>query len=359
MSGKKKWTTGCLAKAESQEEYDAVMATVPKTVQPKKLAEFGYKYNDDGRLVQSINGKPFAWLGQKHYDKLGDAIVEEIYTIMRDKYGFKEVQVPLEEAEKGRPSCPIFLSPNWDTAKTVVFLCQGSGAVRPGMWARALCINNSLKEGTIFSYLEECLSNDWGVMVANPNENGVLPPEKLPKGDLTPDQVEQYWLGTPDKDWKALARTRAQNAEPIESSWRPEVHAQLCWDTFIAPKPRPTLIIAHSYGGKCTTALLRTRFELFSTIVAGIALTDAINDLKYRGEKKEHVSFMKAFSLNWVGSKKPLDTPEPPSEAGCTEVSSGHEVHEWTSASCQTSVFPFLKKKLEEFASRPPPHKGG
>ena len=42
------------------------------------------------------------------------------------------------------------------------------------MWARALCINDSLAEGTIFSYLEEALlARDWGILVLNPNQNGV------------------------------------------------------------------------------------------------------------------------------------------------------------------------------------------
>ena len=37
---------------------------------------------------------------------------------------------------------PIFVSPNLDTKATVLLLVQGSGAVRPGIWARALCIND-------------------------------------------------------------------------------------------------------------------------------------------------------------------------------------------------------------------------
>ena len=37
---------------------------------------------------------------------------------------------------------PIFVSPNLDQKATVLLLVQGSGAVRPGIWARALCIND-------------------------------------------------------------------------------------------------------------------------------------------------------------------------------------------------------------------------
>ena len=37
---------------------------------------------------------------------------------------------------------PIFVSPNLHQKATVLLLVQGSGAVRPGIWARALCIND-------------------------------------------------------------------------------------------------------------------------------------------------------------------------------------------------------------------------
>jgi hypothetical protein len=37
---------------------------------------------------------------------------------------------------------PIFVSPDIATKSTVLLLVQGSGAVRPGIWARALCIND-------------------------------------------------------------------------------------------------------------------------------------------------------------------------------------------------------------------------
>jgi hypothetical protein len=37
---------------------------------------------------------------------------------------------------------PIFASPNLHSKATVLLLVQGSGAVRPGIWARALCIND-------------------------------------------------------------------------------------------------------------------------------------------------------------------------------------------------------------------------
>jgi hypothetical protein len=353
----KRWTTGCLAKIASDAEYSEVMLTVPKTTKATKLSDFGYKYDEKLRLVQISSGKPFAWLGQKHYDKLGDAIVNEIYAILREKYGMQQVAFPL--AQDRRPgtendTCPVFVSSNFQEAKAVVVLIQGSGAVRPGMWARALCINNSLNEGAIFGYLEQIFRRGWGVVVLNPNENTVLPPEPEPPADLSPDDIEAYWLATPDAEWKAYSAKRIRSAVPIEGSYRPEVHAISAWTSFIEPNPRPTMVIAHSYGGKCTTAILRTRFQAFSELTAAVALTDAINDLHPRQDHRDHIGFFKRVSKNWVGSKRTLDSLEPPGPCGCVEVSSGHDTHEWTSWSCMGSVFPFLDQKLEEFLSANP-----
>jgi len=48
----------------------------------------------------------------------------------------------------------IYITPGAEIKKNLVLLCQGSGAVRAGMWARALCMNDSLKTGAIFEYLK-------------------------------------------------------------------------------------------------------------------------------------------------------------------------------------------------------------
>jgi hypothetical protein len=47
---------------------------------------------------------------------------------------------------------------------------------RPGQWARALCINDSLEVGTIFPYLRKCAERGWGVVVFNPNQNAGTKP---------------------------------------------------------------------------------------------------------------------------------------------------------------------------------------
>ena len=372
MASGGKWTTGCLAKVTTKEEYDQALATVPRTKTPTRLRDFGYKYDEAGKLVQLSNGKPFAWLGQKHYDYLGDAIVNDIYALLEERYGLRRVLLPAPRPGDApdTPRVPIFVSPDFDTCENVAFVCQGSGAVRPGMWARALCINDALSVGTIFSYLDACKARGWAVIVLNPNEHfvyeeaiavqvqqaaGTLPPAPNPLEAPLSDELAQYWLGTPDPEWKRRATERPRR--PVAHHSRPEEHACYVWEQFVKPAAaKRVAIIAHSYGGCCTTAVVSTFFDDVAARVPGIALTDAINDM-FRREAHNGAAGVRAKqqlmvdrSCNWVASHHKLDTKQP-SRSGAPEVSSGHDKHEWTSASCQPSVFTFLDAKFQAFGA--------
>jgi hypothetical protein len=89
----------------------------------------------------------------------------------------------------------IFMSPDALTNEgTLCIILQGSGAVRydtlhvansivrsiigvmlhrPGQWARALCINESLTIGSILPYLTRCAERKWATIVLNPNQTSV------------------------------------------------------------------------------------------------------------------------------------------------------------------------------------------
>src|SRR5262245_33337746 len=136
MSKFGKWNVGSLSKAQTQEAYDAILKTIPRKFlgAGNTLADFGYYYNEKLQLRQISNNEPFAWLGQKHYDHLGEAIVEKIYSIMEDKYGLRRIVLPFgPDSDKNprstpeNPRAPIFVSPNASTAETLVVLCQGIG----------------------------------------------------------------------------------------------------------------------------------------------------------------------------------------------------------------------------------------
>ena len=69
---------------------------------------------------------------------------------MTQRFGLIEAELPLRE---DGPINNIFLSPNALKCERLMLLIQGSGAVRAGMWARALCINDTLETGSVIPYI--------------------------------------------------------------------------------------------------------------------------------------------------------------------------------------------------------------
>jgi hypothetical protein len=44
-------------------------------------------------------------------------------------------------------------------------------SLRPGVWARSLCINDSLRTGSMFPYFDRAIEEGYGIIVLNPNLN--------------------------------------------------------------------------------------------------------------------------------------------------------------------------------------------
>jgi hypothetical protein len=427
-SAQRRWTTGALSKAKTEAEYDAVLATCPTTPRPRTLQDFGYTFADfdatpgtplgPGRLRQIADpSQGFAWLGQKHYDFIGEAIVEEIYTVLQRRYGMLRLRCPMTsssgavsirdelaramaEARSAAPTgaaaaaaataeqatevdayVPIFATPNCLDCEVLVLLCQGSGAVRPGMWARALCINDTLDQGCIFGYLDRIISRGWGVVVLNPNENTTSPPlrddptclasfaapsaedetagEASSTTSAAADAARDFFLAQTDASWKEQCAQRRREAVSVSGSESPVAHGCYVWQHIAAAASAKAVpIIAHSYGGIVTLGIADAHFDAVCARVPAVAFTDAINQnfkaMRHQPPVKgapAKRAWLAGVLRNWVASDKPLDTPVDPS---LQEVSSGHTKHEYTSASCTESLFAFLDAKVAAWLSGGP-----
>jgi len=81
-------------------------------------------------------------------------VLEYLHAVMAEELGLIKVNIPVDPTSDakdadGSPSSAIFVSPDLLKNSAGLFIIiQGSGAVRPGQWARALCINDSLREGS-------------------------------------------------------------------------------------------------------------------------------------------------------------------------------------------------------------------
>jgi hypothetical protein len=327
---------------------DLALATIPASVKPTKLAELRYEYNANAELRGIDTGEPYIFVSQRHYDALGDCVIEHIFEAM-EALGLQRVAIPETKQDSKEPSSKIFMSPDALTAETLVILIHGSGAVRAGMWARALCINDNLRVGSMLPYIENCKARGWGVVVLNCNENAVVPlseeQEAAEKGGAA--GVKSYYLQATKPDITPDFRRRG--AAIVKCSEDPVTHTLYVFDTFIAKARAANLfIVAHSAGGVCTMRLLNERTKAVLARLKGVAFTDSVHSVGPRDGKKVK-SFMRSGSVcNWAQSKLPLDTQMPGEKSDCLNVSAGHPIHEWTSSSCMVSVFAFLQARLKK-----------
>jgi hypothetical protein len=64
------------------------------------------------------------------------------------KLGLLRVMIP-KNVEDGEAQCPIFISEDWGKKKKGLVLIQGTGDVRAGIWARSVCMNDTLTLGSV------------------------------------------------------------------------------------------------------------------------------------------------------------------------------------------------------------------
>ena len=111
---------------------------------------------------------------------------------MVETYMLQEVWIPedrhLDTKFHSLPKCNIFMSldfknpkPKQNKGRKALVLIQGTGAVRAGIWARSVCINESLELGSMLPFIDACRDLNIPVLVMNPNlscdpETGVTIP---------------------------------------------------------------------------------------------------------------------------------------------------------------------------------------
>lgn len=161
-------------------------------------------------------------------------------------FGLETIHVP-EISKPGNDSkCPIYMSKEFrnitnNKDKTALVLIQGTGAVRAGIWARSVAINDNLEIGSMLPQVEWALSKAMPVIVMNPNYN--VDPEtgvKIPFNDTM------------------------------------SKHAVHVWQNYIVNAGfDKLLVVAHSAGGMCLEAIQRNFKDTFYDQVHQIAITDS------------------------------------------------------------------------------------
>lgn len=199
------------------------------------------------------------------YDALAKGMLDFVQGYMTQVQGLTAVEVA------GEAACPVFMTHGFNhpddaqrvenASKTAVVLMQGTGAVRAGIWARSVCINDGTKLGSMLPQIDWARKQGHEVIVMNPN------------------------VGQSMQD-----------------------HCVRVWREFVEPAGfSKLLVIAHSAGGKCVTAVME-EFPTFFLSVDKLAYTDCPVTIDPDMLDRDQKQWVQAKTVHYVKSNKPLGT---------------------------------------------------
>lgn len=146
--------------------------------------------------------------------------------------------------KEGKAQAPIFKSHDWETnTERALVLIQGTGDVRAGIWARSVCMNDTLDLGSKLPDIEFATQYGFSVIVLNPNYN-------------------KDTDGTP-----VDGKIRGMNH-----------HCNYAWKHFVEDGKCPAkelFVVAHSAGGACIHEIIVNNEQTMIDKVKAVALTDA------------------------------------------------------------------------------------
>ena len=247
-------------------------------------------------------------LHKNEYSKLAHFVIDFVQKQMKNTFKLREVMIPenrhIPRKYHSLPKCNIFMSadfyhpkPDLSTNRNALVLIQGTGAVRAGIWARSVCINENLGLGSMLPFIDVCQNKDIPVLVMNPN----------------------YACDPETKITVPHSQTMAD-------------HAAFVWEHYVIPSGFNQIsIVAHSAGGSCVSEIQRKFKDSFYKQVVNIAYTDSwVIDRKQLSEPQRKFMFRNA--VHYVASEKPLGTILGANAKfdTCPSVSAGHSRHEYT-----------------------------
>ena len=98
---------------------------------------------------------------------------------MVSEKGLIEVLIPEDKDTpinyRDGPKSDIYMSADFlpdfkgPVKESALILIQGTGSVRPGVWARSVCLNENLEKGSMLPLIDAAQRNNMSVLVMNPN----------------------------------------------------------------------------------------------------------------------------------------------------------------------------------------------
>jgi hypothetical protein len=215
------------------------------------------------------------------------------------------------------PQCQIYCSRDFFTNPKCIIIIQGTGAVKVGIWARQVCVNDCIKNGSMIPYIEMALEKKYSLIILNPNERYDDYKDKT-------KVIEEF--SSMDKHCKYVYKNIIKNNENIKEIY----------------------IIAHSMGGYCTIEILKeNKDDLLSGKIKKIGFTDSVHGMHYKTLDENSLEILRQITRNYISSDEKvgkLISTYNESYDGVDNYSSGHNKHEYTSAFAILEIFKWFEK---------------
>jgi hypothetical protein len=243
-----------------------------------------YVLEDDDRLVRRLGGgtKDGAAGPQQQpqqqqpsheeYEGLVEAVAKHVKAVLQARFGLVQHWIPAEDAAA---RCDVLVSPDWDTAPTLLVVLQNHVGAQMGIWSRSTCLNQGLRAGSMLPFLERARGAGYAVIVCNANLNSVV-----------------------RKDRGKVA---------IRDSAFPEEHAMYVYDTLVAQsKAKSVLLFGYGNGAALCKEMLqrqlvRSRQQREGNRIAGIATVEA-SVLIQEDDSADVKAFLGRFAVDWESS---------------------------------------------------------
>lgn len=278
-----------------------------------------YDKNNREVIMRASDKAEFRFTNSEEYNKLADYLIDYIQGRMYHQYVMDEKVVPFKkDLDTDFATTPIFVSPDWKTnTKGALVLIQGTGDVRPGVWARSVCINDSLDNGSMLPQIKFAVENGMACLILNPNFC--------------------------DKD---------ENDKEIDPRVKPGTrHCLYVWKKYVVERcgAEEIFVLAHSKGGKWLEAIYKRYTPFFAERVTAVALTDSVHkDFRDDLIDQKEEDWLEDNAIHFIRSSEPLDT-EIPAENEEDEwiptYSAGHPKHEYTTGTSWMAIQDFFSEK--------------
>lgn len=144
-------------------------------------------------LCKRSQGNRYQWTSQEAYEAVGRALLRYLQELMVAEFHLERILLPVDA--RAEPTICIFASPCFRTAENLMlFIANPEDRIgcalinnfcllifRPGQWCRAVCINDSFKNGSVLDFARRAVAMDFKFVILNANEKarGSSTPELL------------------------------------------------------------------------------------------------------------------------------------------------------------------------------------